>query len=78
MNRRLTNKEPQIDESNRRGKKYEVLTQIPLHFPFLRFLVRQSAVGCCSLHRSPFSSILRTSHFCGSMFVNLHFVVGEN
>jgi hypothetical protein len=45
----LTNKEPQKEESNRRGKKYGVLTQIPLHFPFLRFLVRQSAVRFVNL-----------------------------
>ena len=39
-NRRLTNKEPQKEESNRRRKKYGVLTQNRPYFTFLRFLVR--------------------------------------
>ena len=48
-NRRLTNKEPQKEESNRRRKKYGVLTQNPPNFTFLRFLVRQSAVRFVNL-----------------------------
>ena len=48
--------EPQIDEqgtaeeeTNRRRKKYGVLTQNPPYFTFLRFLVRQSAVQFVNL-----------------------------
>ena len=48
-NHRLTNKEPQKEESNRRRKKYGVLTQNRPYFTFLRFLVRQSAVRFVNL-----------------------------
>jgi len=50
---RLTNKEPQKEESNRRSKKYGVLTQNSPYLTFLRFLVRQSAVRRKSEHDLP-------------------------